>query len=104
MDHAAAHDLIGCQDIAWDLVGAEVEFCLSGAEADAVRRAVEDTAGRVEAALIGLMRPCYLAFQLGAYTLAADWHWRSPEEQARLGAQAAFYRARLERLLREVAP
>ena len=33
VDHAAAHDLVGCQDIAWDVAGAEVELGLSGAEA-----------------------------------------------------------------------
>jgi hypothetical protein len=29
LDHSAAHDLVGCQDIAWDVVGAAVEWGLT---------------------------------------------------------------------------
>ena len=26
LDHHAGHDLVGCQDIAWDIVGAKIEL------------------------------------------------------------------------------
>lgn len=66
-DHHAAHDLIGCQDIAWDVVGAAVELGLSDAEEQWL-------AGEVGAdrARLAFLRPCYLAFQLGRAQLAAD--------------------------------
>ena len=46
IDQAAGHDLIGCQDIAWDVAGAAVEFALSSAATEAHRGAVAAEAGR----------------------------------------------------------
>ena len=34
LDHHAAHDLVGCQDVAWDVAGAVVELDLSPPEQD----------------------------------------------------------------------
>ncbi|WP_431268207.1 hypothetical protein [Dankookia sp. P2] len=59
MDHHAAHDLIGCQDIAWDVAGAMVELGL-------------DPVLPVDRGLLGFLLPCYCAFQLGAWTMALD--------------------------------
>src|SRR4051794_26733771 len=42
LDHHAGHDLIGCQDIAWDIAGAMVELDLSDSEEDRLCRIVED--------------------------------------------------------------
>ena len=36
-DHHQAHDLIGCQDVAWDIAGAIVEFGFDPCEADRLR-------------------------------------------------------------------
>ncbi|MBP2302759.1 hypothetical protein [Azospirillum picis] len=70
LDHAAAHDLIGCQDIAWDVAGAIVEFGLTPAQADAlcisVRREVP-----LDLRLLEVCLPCYIAFQIGYWTFAA---------------------------------
>ena len=55
VDHHAAHDLVGCQDIAWDVAGATVELGLNPlplADPD----------------LLAFLLPCYCAFQLGAWT------------------------------------
>lgn len=72
LDHHAGHDLVGCQDVAWDIAGAIVEFDLSGTEADALAAVVEGASGRpVHTALISFLRPCYLAFQLGSWTMSA---------------------------------
>ena len=66
LDHAAAHDLVGCQDIAWDVAGAIVEFGLSDAAAETLRRAVAEAAGRrLPAEAVAAYRLCYAAFQGG---------------------------------------
>lgn len=69
LDHAAAHDLIGCQDIAWDVAGGIVEFDLSDAQARALCRAVDAAAG-LEQPLVDVLLPCYIAFQIGYWTFA----------------------------------
>ncbi|KAA0677564.1 hypothetical protein [Azospirillum brasilense] len=67
LDHADAHDLIGCQDIAWDVAGAIVEFGLPAAEADRLCGAV--AASR---RLVAFHLPCYLAFQIGYWSFASS--------------------------------
>ncbi len=71
LDHAAAHDLIGCQDIAWDVAGGVVEFDLSEAQARALCRAVDAAAG-LDRRLLEFLLPCYIAFQIGYWTFAMD--------------------------------
>ncbi len=93
VDHAAAHDLIGGQDIAWDVAGACVEFDFDAGERAALLRAV---AAPVDAALVALLEPAYLAFHLGAFHLAAEAHASWPQEQARLLRNTDRYRRRLQ--------
>lgn len=69
LDHASAHDLIGCQDIAWDVAGGIVEFDLSDAQAGSLRRAVNAAVG-LDQRLLELLLPCYIAFQIGYWTFA----------------------------------
>ncbi len=100
LDHAHAHDLIGCQDIAWDIVGASVELGLSDAEQARVRQGLSAQTGRdVDPGLLDACRPCYLAFQLGAYSMAADSHGHWPAEQARLERVRDGYRRQLAQML-----
>ena len=95
LDHHAGHDLIGCQDVAWDVVGAELELGLDAAELARVIAIVERDGGRpIDPARRAFLRPCYLAFQLGAFTLAADGGG-APAEVARLRGAAAGYARRL---------
>ena len=100
LDHHAAHDLVGCQDVAWDIAGAVVELELE-ADVDRLCAAVEREAGRgaVEPGLVSLLTPCYLAFQLGAWTVAAAV--AAPDEAARLGAAVERYAGLLRRALDE---
>lgn len=63
VDHCAGHDLIGCQDIAWDVAGAAVELGLDPA-------ALGGAAG-ANPALVAAHGLAYPAFQLGLWTLAA---------------------------------
>lgn len=73
LDHHAAHDLVGCQDITWDVVGATYELGLSAAEEKRLSTIVGELGQRtLHPDLIALMRPCYLAFQLGRHALAID--------------------------------
>ncbi|MDO9712009.1 hypothetical protein [Paracraurococcus lichenis] len=85
VDHHAAHDLIGCQDIAWDVAGAMVEL--------GIRPEVE-----ADPALLEFLLPCYCAFQLGAWSMALD---AAPDaaEAARLRGTVDRYAARLREAL-----
>ena len=72
VDHCEAHDLIGCQDLAWDVAGASVEHDLAPAERDDLRRGIAAAgAPAPDAALVAWMIPCYLAFQFGLWSTAA---------------------------------
>jgi hypothetical protein len=64
VDHHAAHDLIGCQDIAWDLVGARVELDLD--VVDAVARL---TGRNWSPRVLHFYTVCYRAFWYGFHTL-----------------------------------
>ena len=100
VDHCAGHDLIGCQDIAWDIVGAGVELSLSAAGQARLAAVVAQEAGRpADGELRAFLTPCYLAFQLGAASMAADAA-HDPAEARRLRAAGARYAARLRDALR----
>jgi hypothetical protein len=90
LDHHCAHDLVGAQDIAWDVAGAAVEFDLDPRE----RRFLAAEAGRaarrlVDPELLDLMTLAYLAFRLGEARLTG------------LEAASASYECRLRQLLLE---
>jgi hypothetical protein len=100
LDHATAHDLIGCQDLAWDVVGASIELGLSLPEQGRVCAVLEQEAGQaVDPVLLAFLLPCYLAFQLGYYTMAADASAGWPEEMSRARITAARYAERLRNAL-----
>ncbi|UVF20233.1 hypothetical protein HPT29_003510 [Microvirga terrae] len=73
LDHSAAHDLIGHQDIGWDIAGAIVEFGLSNREGARLCTVVEREGGHpVSSELLPFLLVCYCAFQLGAHLMAAS--------------------------------
>jgi hypothetical protein len=97
LDHSAAHDLVGCQDVAWDIAGAAVEFSLSEEEASRLCTIVEGESGfPVMPEILAFLRPCYLAFQMGAHAMAA-WSLGDGPEAGRLRRAADRYAS----LLRE---
>jgi hypothetical protein len=99
LDHHAGHDLVGCQDIAWDVVGATVELELPASAQARLCAALERASGRaLDPQLSALLTPCYLAFQLGFWTMAAGAAL-GPEEAARLWRAAERYAARLRHAL-----
>lgn len=94
LDHCAAHDLIGPQDIAWDIAGAMVEFGLSEEESARLCTIVEREGSQpVPSELVTFLLPCYCAFQMGAHLMAAAGH--GGEDQARLRKAADRYGRRL---------
>jgi len=99
LDHSAAHDLVGCQDITWDIAGAAVEFRLSDDDVRALAGLVERESGHpVFTDLLSFMTPCYLAFQFGSHVMAAD-ALHGSEEESRLRSAAERYGALLRTCL-----
>jgi hypothetical protein len=94
IDHHAAHDLVGCQDIAWDLAGAECELGLAPDETGEVARRIAGTSGQlVDPELVRVLRPCYLAFQLGRHAMALAS--ATPEDARTLSREVDRYRSLL---------
>jgi hypothetical protein len=98
VEHCQSHDLIGAQDLAWDVVGADVELGLTREACRELGLRLTQLTGReLPAASLGFHRICYLAFQLGQATLAAQMN--EPEEARRLRARAEGYAGQLRSLL-----
>jgi hypothetical protein len=81
LDHHQAHDLVGCQDLAWDIAGAIEEFDLSD---DEVGGLIAATGCAVDPDLLDFYRVAYAAFRLGHAALsdesgAAERYGRSLE-------------------------
>jgi len=103
LDHAFGHDLVGCQDIAWDLAGAAVEFDLDHEEREVLARRAEGTAGRrIPRQLIALLEPCYIALELGrahfGLVISAD-----PRDRKRLQDMDRNYSQKLQYWIRSDA-
>jgi hypothetical protein len=71
VDHCSGHDLIGCQDAAWDLAGAAVELSLDAGERDDLLCRFARRARPPSLPLLELLHGAYLAFQLGRSALGA---------------------------------
>ncbi|MBX5483120.1 MAG: hypothetical protein IRZ16_14945 [Myxococcaceae bacterium] len=99
-DHCRGHDLIGSQDIAWDLAGAEVELALTGEEMRRlIATAVDHGARRPSQRLLDFYRLAYPAFWLGHFQLALE-ATADERERRRLCAQVDRY----ARVLRRYVP
>jgi hypothetical protein len=69
VDHSESHDLIGCQDILWDVAGASVEIAANPSDARTLAEAFTSGSPDREE-LLELMTVCYVAFQLGWWTFS----------------------------------
>jgi hypothetical protein len=99
LDHPAGHDLIGPQDVAWDLVGAAVEWGLGPDEQAALEASLAlRSPYRPRPTLTAFYRACYLAFQAGYWTVAAQAHAEAAEA-LRCRFAAGRYAAELRRWL-----
>lgn len=83
-DHALSHDLIGPQDIAWDIAGVIVEFQLSPFEEGRFIEQLKSLGVVRSEPLIQFSKLAYLAFQMGYY------------DQAALPDQAEVYQSKLK--------
>jgi hypothetical protein len=100
VDHSTAHDLVGCQDIAWDIAGATVEFDLSDTERERLRKAVAAAAGYETAPeIVALFEVLYLCFQAGLWTYASAS--QTGDEAGRAAGLVRRYADRLSFLMRE---
>jgi hypothetical protein len=97
LDHGIAHDLVGCQDLAWDVAGAVIEFGLTTDEARALCARLKAEGCSVDADVLDFLIPCYLAFQLGVCTMAAQA--AGADDTHRLRNAAEGYRRQLALLL-----
>jgi hypothetical protein len=66
VDHHCGHDVIGCQDLAWDVAGTISEFHLDPRQAEELVTLTQHAAGRiVDPDLLSLYRLAYAAFRRG---------------------------------------
>jgi hypothetical protein len=100
LDHHAGHDLIGCQDIAWDIAGATIELNLSDSERNRLCRIVAEQSGHpVNRDLLALLTPCYPAFQMADHAMAAKAAAPEGGEAKRLRAATDRYARRLGEII-----
>lgn len=98
VEHEAGHDLVGPQDLAWDVAGAEVELELGHAELDWLLQGLRAARAHHPAPrLLAFYRACYPAFRLGAATMAAAA--TTGEERQRHERAVERYAARMRDLL-----
>ena len=99
LDHHCAHDLIGCQDAAWDVAGAIVEFDVGEMQRGDFIASVEHCAGReIDRELLHFYRMAYLAFRLGQARLGSAMV-ADGCERGRIERAGDTYSAQLRRLL-----
>ena len=92
LDHCESHDLIGCQDITWDIAGAAIEFGFSPDEITELCHRIFAASGeKPDRLLLAYLAPCYVAFHLGSYTMAAAALSGVPEEASLLRRQTDRY-------------
>jgi hypothetical protein len=96
LDHHQGHDLIGCQDLSWDVAGAIAEFDLDPDEGERLIEAVQGASGRsIDPDLLAFLRSAYLSFRLGQASMSGDMVAGDPAEAARHQVQVARYAAKL---------
>lgn len=99
LDHHAGHDLVGPQDMAWDIAGATIELGLVPAERETLMGAAEQASGiRIDPELTAFCLLAYPAFQLGYYAMAAAGTGDATERSS-LDAAAERYRTILRESL-----
>lgn len=93
VDHAHGHDLVGCQDIAWDLAGARIELDLSDDESAWLARAVARLdGGETPPSRLALYGAFYAAFQLGLWAVGQG---DDRENRRRIAVHTERYRRAL---------
>lgn len=100
VDHHDGHDLIGCQDIAWDIAAAAAEFSLGPRELESLMELVEQgNSSMVVSELVDFLRPVYVGFMLGYWS--ASWSTGDGEDEQRARTMSSRYRGLLLTWLRK---
>jgi hypothetical protein len=102
LDHHRGNDLVGPQDVAWDLAGAAVELDLDEDGLEWLAAAVARRSGtpRPERVQLDFYTVAYLAFQTGRHALAAEaLEPTVPAEAAGLRSEMERYAGRLRRTI-----
>jgi len=102
LDHHRGNDLVGPQDVAWDLAGAAVELDLDEDGLERLAGAVARRSGtpRAERLQLDFYTMAYLAFQTGRHALAAEaLEPAAPAEAAGLRFAMERYAERLRRAI-----
>ncbi|HEY4562733.1 MAG TPA: hypothetical protein VIJ36_07120 [Thermoanaerobaculia bacterium] len=100
LDHHRGNDLVGPQDVAWDLAGAAVELDLDEDGLERLADAVARRSGtpKPERLQLDFYTAAYLAFQTGRHALAAEaLEPTVPSEATHLRAEMERYAERLHR-------
>ena len=98
IDHHQAHDLIGCQDLAWDVAGAITELELQGEQVDRLISSTEQASGSIiDRELLDFFCVAYAAFRLGLAEFGCSVS--SQPEAERIARSRDGYRGKLQRLL-----
>jgi hypothetical protein len=103
LDHHAGHELSGCQDLLWDVAGAEAEHGLAPREAVRLAEAARTLAPGADPACLPFYRVCYLALELGRWSFAAAAAEAGPERRRREAVRER-YRRGLAGALERLAP
>jgi hypothetical protein len=85
VDHAASHDLIGAQDITWDIVAAGMELSLVPAELDPLFWRFRRTS-----AFVRFTADMYFAFQIGLWDMAAQSTTNAHDRALQLGMRNGY--------------
>lgn len=102
LDHHAAHDLVGCQDILWDVAGAAVEWQFSASETRRLMDRMEESGARLTRDAFPFYKLAYLAFRLGGAVMAMEsLAGTMPVEAQRFKCHADGYRAAFQSLMHE---
>jgi hypothetical protein len=94
VDHCDAHDLVGCQNIAWDAVGAAIEFSLNDREAGELGARLRAAGHALDPRLVAFYESSYLAFQAASFAMDAQVQQQAPDSCALL-AECRRYSAAL---------
>lgn len=95
-DHCDAHDLIGCQDIAWDAVAARIEFDLSEGEFSDLCVRLNAAGCALESALLAFYETAYPVFEAASFMMDAQAPLSS-EDREILCTQAHQYCSLLQK-------
>jgi hypothetical protein len=97
LDHNSAHDLVGCQDVAWDVAGACVEFDLSSGERQRLAGLIaQEVDCDLRDQALDVFEACYLGFQIGLWSQASAIV--DSAERPRIEGRIKWYLTRLRQL------